>query len=89
MKIDRFRKLMIALLFFSIHQLHSQPFYYTDGSDKSKFLRINLQNGLKDIFFVDTINPWGTTFGIQRSNGFLSSAITVIWGGRNTSIICI
>jgi hypothetical protein len=49
----------LTLIFLS-YQMNAQPFYYyNDTTSMERFWRINLQNGNKDIFFKDTINPSG------------------------------
>jgi hypothetical protein len=61
MKTKRFFYFVLTFSFCFVHQAFAQPYLYTNGTDKSNFLRIDLQNGMKNVFYSDTVNPWGNT----------------------------
>ena len=61
----------------------SQPYYYTNGTDTTKILRVNLQNGSSGLFYSDSLNPWGNVSWdptqqwvfINRDNSYLGRSL--------------
>ncbi len=50
--------IVIALLLSAINGLHAQPFYFYTNIYGTEIWRVNLQTGIKDLFYQDSTN-WG------------------------------
>jgi len=50
---------IILPLVFLTFKVFAQPYFYFNGPDSTKFWRFNLQNGVKELFITNTVNPGG------------------------------